>query len=89
MKEFVGRDFSLERGEKGWEAKVNPQSQILEMLRTGRPIKSREFIRDCQGWDHRKAISRLRRQGWNIVSEIQPGEREATYRLEPSQEKLI
>jgi Helix-turn-helix domain len=63
--------------------KPEPQKMILEMLRTGRQIKSREFIRDCQGWDHRKAISRLRRQGWNIHSEIRPGEHEATYQLLP------
>ena len=68
---------------------MNPQAQILEMLRTGKPIKSREFIRDCQGWDHRKAICRLRRQGWDIRSEIPRGEREAVYRLVPKQEGLF
>ena len=66
---------------------MKPQKMILEMLMSGRPIRSREFIRECQGWDHRKAISRLRRMGWNITSEIQKGEREATYRLVlPTQE---
>lgn len=69
--------------------KNEPQKAILEMLRTGRPIRSREFIRECAGWDHRKAICRLRKQGWNIVSEIPHGEREATYKLVPRQERLI
>jgi hypothetical protein len=57
-----------------------PQERILAMLRTGRPIRSREFIRLVPGWDHRKAISRLRKK-YPILSEIRPGEREATYRM--------
>ena len=60
--------------------KPQPQKQILQMLLTGRPIRSREFIRECLGWDHRRVISRLRKR-YNIVSEIKPGEREATYRM--------
>jgi hypothetical protein len=57
-----------------------PQEMILAMLRTGRPIRSREFIRLVPGWDHRKAISRLRKR-YPIISEIRPGEHEATYRM--------
>lgn len=67
--------------------KPEPQKLILEMLLTGRPIKSREFIQNVPGWDHRKAISRLRKK-YSIFSEIRPGEREATYRmlLEPKEQ---
>lgn len=61
--------------------KPEPQKMILEMLKTGRPIRSREFIQNVPGWDHRKAISRLRKKGWNIITEIPPGEFEAYYRL--------
>lgn len=52
---------------------------ILQMLLTGRMIRSREFVKPGMGWDFRKAISRLRRKGYDIHSEIFPGERDATY----------
>lgn len=68
---------------------AGPQDQILSILREGRPVKSEEFIRRVLGWDHRKAISRLRRQGWDILSEIRPGDRQATYTLRAKQERLF
>ncbi len=57
---------------------MGPQDQILEMLRTRKIVKGREFIRECQGWDFRKCITRLRRQGYPIVN-VAPAGHEATY----------
>lgn len=54
------------------------QAIILEMLKTRKMVRSREFIRECQGWDFRKAITRLRRQGFPIRNISPPGQ-EATY----------
>ncbi len=58
------------------------QQQILDMLRTRGAVWSREFIRECEGWDFRKSISRLRRighrLGFTITNISTPGQ-EARY----------
>ena len=46
--------------------KTGPQQQILEMIKTRKQVTSREFIRECATWDHRKIITRLRRAGYPI-----------------------
>lgn len=70
----------------------DPQAQILNLLMTGRPIESPELIRECQGWDFRKSICRLKNKGFHIISEPTPGKRYFTYRLlQPinEQERLL
>ncbi len=57
------------------------QQQILEMIRTRRAVQAREFIKECPGWDHRKAISRLIRKGYPIYN-IMPDGHEAIYTWE-------
>lgn len=54
------------------------QQQILEMIRARRAVQAREFIRECQGWDFRKAICRLVKKGYPIYNIMPPGQ-EATY----------
>lgn len=49
------------------------QQKVLEMLQTRKVVRSREFIRECAGWDFRKAITRLRRQGHKIENCNPPG----------------
>lgn len=49
------------------------QEMILNMLRTRKVVKSREFIRECQGWDFRKCITRLRHKGYPIENLNPPG----------------
>ncbi len=66
-----------------------PQSQILEMLRTRKRVTSAEFVREVQGWDFRKCISRLRRKGYPIESSIRPGDKYATYIWVDEQMRLI
>jgi len=53
--------------------KEGPQQQILEMIRTRKQVRSREIIREVPGWDFRKAITRLQRQGHPIVNLNPPG----------------
>lgn len=57
---------------------MNPQAQILEMLKSRKVVRSREFIRDCQGWDFRKVITRLRKQG-HPIQNIAPAGQEGIY----------
>jgi hypothetical protein len=57
---------------------MNPQAQILEMLKARKVVRSREFIRECAGWDFRKCITRLRRQG-EPIENIAPQGQEAVY----------
>jgi hypothetical protein len=48
------------------------QQQILDMLRSRRMVMSREFIRECSGWDFRKALCRLRKK-YPITNVAKPG----------------
>jgi hypothetical protein len=63
---------------------VDQQAQILDIIRTRRAVYSRELIRECQGWDFRKAITRLRRKGFPIVN-VSPAGREAKYCWMPTE----
>lgn len=57
---------------------MNPQAEILEMLKERKVVSSREFIRECSGWDFRKCITRLRKKGYPIEN-INPPGMEAVY----------
>lgn len=49
------------------------QAKVLDMLQTRGAVRSRDFVRECQGWDHRKIITRLRRAGHPIENVNPPG----------------
>ena len=49
------------------------QDIILRILQERRIVTSREFIRDCKGWDFRKCICRLQRKGHFIYNANPPG----------------
>jgi len=49
------------------------QGKILDMVRTRKVVRSREFVRELSGWDFRKAITRLRRKGFPIQNLNPPG----------------
>ena len=57
---------------------MSPQEQVLQMLKERKVVRSREFIKECAGWDHRKIITRLRRQG-HPIENINPAGCEACY----------
>lgn len=52
---------------------IDIQAEILKMIRTRKIVRSRDFVRELQGWDFRKAITRLRRQGYPIENLSPPG----------------
>lgn len=52
---------------------IDIQAEILDMLRKRKLVGSREFIHELQGWDFRKAITRLRRRGYPIENLKPPG----------------
>lgn len=49
------------------------QEKVLSMLRDRKVVTSREFIRECSTWDHRKIISRLTRKGHFIYNAMPIG----------------
>lgn len=55
----------------------NPQEQIREYLRSRGIATSVEL--EVFTWDFRRVISRLRRQGMQIVTRPTPGKKYATY----------
>jgi len=54
------------------------QEMILNMIRDRKQVYSREIIREIPGWDFRKAITRLQRQG-HPISNLNPPGVEACY----------
>lgn len=64
------------------------QDKVLRMLKERRVVRSREFIRECQGWDHRKIICRLRAKG-EPIENINPVGVEAVYVYGEGQMRLI
>lgn len=53
--------------------KADIQIEILHMIQSRKIVYSRDFIRELAGWDFRKAITRLRRQGYPIENLRPPG----------------
>jgi hypothetical protein len=68
---------------------MNPQAKVLEMLKNRGSVTSPEFVRECQGWDHRKCISRLRRQGHQIISRKVDGKNYHEYLLYEGQMRFF
>ncbi len=76
-------DYGLSKIEEknikgGLKMTRRPQSEVLELLKRNRIVKSREFVRSCHTWDHRKIISRLIASG-KPIKNIVPGNKEAIY----------
>jgi len=57
---------------------MKQQAMVLWMLQTRGRVKSREFIRELEGWDFRKCITRLRRRGY-VIENISLAGQEGEY----------
>jgi hypothetical protein len=66
---------------------TNPQDQIRDYLRARGIATSPELVQIS--WDFRRCISRLRKQGMQIVSRPTPGKNYSTYVLYEGQVKLL
>ena len=55
-----------------------PKAQVMRMLQERKVVRSREFIRELSGWDFRKCISRLIREG-KPIKNIAKGNSEGIY----------